>query len=157
MEVHFSSFISQPSPLIICSNSERCIKCCKIKVDEQERKIRRGKQCEIKIYILCQYKKYLNIKNPSLPCGLLPPTMHHTYALCCHQTSPPSGIPVLCLVAQLCGTLCNFMDCSPPGSPVHGNLQTRMLEWVTMPPSRGSSQPRDKTQVSHIVGIVFTI
>ena len=83
--------------------------------------------------------------------------MHHTYALCRHQTSPPSGIPVLCLLAQLCGTLCNFMDCSPPGSPVHGNLQTRMLEWVTMPPSRGSSQPRDQTQVSHIAGIVFTI
>ena len=50
-------------------------------------------------------------------------------------------------VAQLCSTLCNSMDCSPPGSSVHGNLQTRMLGWVTMPPSRGSSQPRDQTQV----------
>ena len=66
---------------------------------------------------------------------------------------PRSNLPiirntcVLCLVAQLCSTLCNSMDCSPPGSSVHGNLQTRMLGWVTMPPSRGSSQPRDQTQV----------
>ena len=40
------------------------------------------------------------------------------------------------------------MDCSPPGSSVHGILQTRILEWVAMPSSKGSSQPRDQTQVS---------
>ena len=39
------------------------------------------------------------------------------------------------------------MDCSPPGSPVHGIFQTRILEWVTISSSRGSSQPRDWTQV----------
>ena len=38
------------------------------------------------------------------------------------------------------------MDCSPPGSSVHGMLQARILEWVAMPSSRGSSQPRDQTQ-----------
>ena len=38
---------------------------------------------------------------------------------------------------QLCLTLCNPMDCSPPGSSVHGILQTRILEWVAMPSSRG--------------------
>ena len=44
---------------------------------------------------------------------------------------------------------CNPMNCSPPGSSVHGGiLQTRILEWVVMPSSRGSSQPRDWTQVS---------
>jgi len=42
--------------------------------------------------------------------------------------------------------LCNPMDCSPPGSSVHGILQARILEWVAVPFSRGSSQPRDQTQ-----------
>ena len=42
------------------------------------------------------------------------------------------------------------MDCSPPGSSVHGILQTRILEWVATPSSRGSSQPRDQTCVSYI-------
>ena len=54
---------------------------------------------------------------------------------------------MLCLVTQSCLTLCDSMDCGQPGCSVHGNLQTRMLGWVTMPPSRGSSQPRDQTQV----------
>ena len=39
------------------------------------------------------------------------------------------------------------MDCSPPGSSVHGILQVRILEWVAVPFSRGSSQPRDQPQV----------
>ena len=64
---------------------------------------------------------------------------------------------VLCLVIQLCLTLCNPMDCNLPGSSVHGILQARILEWVAMPFSRGSSQPRDPTQVSHIAGRFFTI
>ena len=49
------------------------------------------------------------------------------------------------LIAQSCPTLCNHMDRSPPGSSVHGILQARTLEWVAMPSSRGSSQPRDRT------------
>ena len=64
---------------------------------------------------------------------------------------------VLCLVIQLCLTLCDPMNCSLPGSSVHGILQTRILEWVVMPFSRGSSQPRDRTQVSRIVGGFFTV
>ena len=51
-------------------------------------------------------------------------------------------------VAQSCPTLCDPMDCSLPGSFVHGILQAKMLEWVAIPFSRGSSQPRDQTQVS---------
>ena len=47
------------------------------------------------------------------------------------------------LVAQSCPTLCNHMDCSPPGFSVHGTLQARILEWVAIPFSRGSSWPRD--------------
>ena len=62
---------------------------------------------------------------------------------------------VLCSVTQLCLTLCDPMDRSPPGSSVHGILQARMLEWVAMPSSRGSSWPRDWTQVSCIVGRFF--
>ena len=55
---------------------------------------------------------------------------------------------MLCLVAQSCPTLCNPVDCSPPGSSVHWVLQARTLEWVATPSSRGSPQPRDGTHVS---------
>ena len=56
---------------------------------------------------------------------------------------------VLCLVTQLCPTLCDPMDCSLPGSCVHGILQARILEWVAMPSSRGSSLPKDRTPGSN--------
>ena len=49
---------------------------------------------------------------------------------------------------QLCLTLCDPTDCSSPGSSVPGISQTRILEWVAMPSSRGSSWPRDRTWVS---------
>ena len=67
------------------------------------------------------------------------------------------GILRLCLVAQSCPTLCNPIDCSPPGSSVHGDSPGKILEWVKMPVSRGSSQSRDQTQISHIAGGFFTI
>ena len=51
---------------------------------------------------------------------------------------------------QLCLTLCDPMDCSPPGSSVHGILQTKILEWVPKPSSRGSSWPRDGTCISYV-------
>ena len=54
------------------------------------------------------------------------------------------------LSLQSCPTLCDSMDCSPPGSSVHGILQARILEWVARPSSRGSSQPRDQIRVSHV-------
>ena len=57
-----------------------------------------------------------------------------------------------CLVAWSCLTLCDPMGCSPSGSSVHGVLQARILEWAAMPSSRGSSQPRDRTQVSCTAG-----
>ena len=49
---------------------------------------------------------------------------------------------------QSCLTFCDPMDSSPPGSSVHEILQARLLEWVAMPFSRGSSRPRDRTHVS---------
>ena len=64
---------------------------------------------------------------------------------------------VCVLVAQSCPTLCDPLDCSPPGPSVHGILQARILEWVAIPFSRRSSQPRDQTLVSGIVGRFFTI
>ena len=60
-------------------------------------------------------------------------------------------------VAQLCPTLCNPMDCSPQGFLVHGILQARILEWVPISFSRGSSRPRDRTPVSHIAGRHFNL
>ena len=54
---------------------------------------------------------------------------------------------VLCLVTQSCMTFCDPIDYSPPGSSVHGILQATIPEWVAMPSSRGSSQPRDRTSV----------
>ena len=66
-------------------------------------------------------------------------------------------VAVLCLVAQSCPTLCDSMNCSLPGSSVHGILQARTLEWDAMPSSSGSSQPRDRTQVFCIAGRFFTI
>ena len=54
-------------------------------------------------------------------------------------------------------TLCDPMDCSLPGSSVHGGFQARVLEWVDISFSSGSSPPRDRTRVSHIVGRRFTV
>ena len=69
----------------------------------------------------------------------------------------PVHIKIVCLVTQSCLTLCNTIDCSPPGFSVHGILQAGILEWVSMPSSRGSSQPRDQIQVFCIAGGFFTI
>ena len=55
-----------------------------------------------------------------------------------------------CWVAQSCPTLCHPMDCSLPGSSVHRVFQARLLEWVAIPSSRESSQPRDQAPVSCI-------
>ena len=60
-------------------------------------------------------------------------------------------------VAQLCPTLCDPMDCSLLGSFIHGIFQARIMEWAAISFSRESSQPRDRTQVSHIAGGLSTI
>ena len=59
------------------------------------------------------------------------------------------------LVSQSCLTLCSPMDCSPPGSSVHGIFQARILDWIAVPFSRGSSQSRDQTRVSYIAGSLY--
>ena len=63
------------------------------------------------------------------------------------------SINLMCVCAKLlqsCPTLCDPMDCSLPGSSVHGILQARILEWVAMPSSRASSRPRDRTHISYV-------
>ena len=64
---------------------------------------------------------------------------------------------VLCLVTQSCPSLCNPMDCSPPGSSVHGDSPGKKTGVVAMSSFKGSSQPRDGTWVSCIAGGFFTI
>ena len=60
-------------------------------------------------------------------------------------------------VAQSCPTLCDPIDCSLPGSSVHGIFQAIVLEWIAISFSRGSSQPRVQTWVSCIVDRGFTV
>ena len=61
------------------------------------------------------------------------------------------------LVSQLCLTFCSLMDCSSLGFSDHGIPQARILSWVAIPFSRGSSWPRDQTRASCIAGRFFTI
>ena len=81
------------------------------------------------------------------------------YDLQCDFTVSPSKsyVPSPQLVTQSCRILCDPMDCNLSGSSVHGILQAGKLEWVAIPFSRGSFQPRDWTQVSHIAGRFFTV
>ena len=78
-----------------------------------------------------------------IPYTHLPPTLPHS--------------PSESEVAQSCLTLCEPMNCSLPGSSIHGVFQTRVPEWIAISFSRGSSRPRDRTRVSHIVGRHFTV
>ena len=74
------------------------------------------------------------VKNPLISTV---PIWHH-FALDC----------VCCLITKSCATLCNPMDCSLPGSSVHGISQARILEWVAISFARGSSWLRDRTCIS---------
>ena len=67
--------------------------------------------------------------------------------------SPFRSLKEKVLVAQSCMILCTPMNCSLPGSSVHGILQARILEWVAISSFRGSSWPRNQTWVSRITGI----
>ena len=77
-------------------------------------------------------------------------SLHH-YCLYCRLSESESE------VSQSCPTLCNPMDCGLPGSSVHGISQARVLEWIAISFSRGSSWPRGRTRVSRIIDRCFTI
>ena len=64
---------------------------------------------------------------------------------------------VLCLVVQSYPTLYDPQDCSPPGFSARGDFPGKNTGEVVMPSSRGSSLPKERTQVSHIAGRFFTI
>ena len=91
--------------------------------------------------------EYLNsslfqTNHPSVPLPSLPPFLDVLHI------NTRVRLCLLCAkLFQLCPNLCNSMDHSPPGSSVHGILQTRVLEWVAMPSFRGSSQSRDQAHV----------
>ena len=70
--------------------------------------------------------------------------------ICVVSTFPNYISMHMCLVAKSCPTFCDPMDCSPQSFFVHEVFQARILEWVTMPSSRGSSWPRDQTHISWI-------
>ena len=81
---------------------------------------------------------------------------------CFHLFSIVNNTMTLCLCScmrakslQSCPTLCTCTDCSPPGFFVHGVLQARILEWVAITSSRGSSWRRDRTWVSCVAGILY--
>ena len=74
-----------------------------------------------------------------------------------HSINSVYKVKVKVLVAQLCLTLCDSMDWSPPDSSVHGILQARILEWVVITFSKGSSWPRDQSRISCIAGSFTTI
>ena len=90
------------------------------------------KYSEIKPYVLKLKKKKWQLRN------------------CSHQYDDSVSE-----VAESCPTLCGPMDCSQPGSSIRGISQARVLEWVVISCSRGSSWPRDQTPVSRIVGRRF--
>ena len=103
-------------------------------------------------------------------CSAATPFMRRTRVECAHMTwsaffrSKWKGhSPFTChaecdgeknnVLLQSCLTLCDPMDCSLPGSSVHGILQARILGWVAVPSSRGSSPPRDRILISCVSGI----
>ena len=90
-----------------------------------------GRTCITNIFVNTQ--NYLaSVESISLPIYL---SVIDTKLLCC---------------AQSCSTVRHPVDCSPPGFSVHGNLQARVLAWVAIFSSRGSSQPRNQICVSCI-------
>ena len=80
-----------------------------------------------------------------------------SYILYTHVSSYILYMHVKVLVVQSCLTLCDPMGCSLPNSSVHGILQARILEWIAISSSRGSSRPRDQSWVYHIAGRFFIV
>ena len=75
-------------------------------------------------------------------CILINLLCEHSESTCMHA----------CSVASVVSTLCDPVDCRLPGSSVHGILQERILKWIAVSFSRGSSQPRDQTTISCLAG-----
>ena len=78
------------------------------------------------------------------------------YSSLCYTVRLVTYLFYICVFAQLCLTFCDPVDCGPPGSSVHEIFQSRILEWVAISYSRGSSRPRDWTCISCIANSFFT-
>ena len=90
---------------------------------------------------ITQYLKIKQTTKVKIPASQFTNYMSECIPACMHAKS-----------LQSCLTFCDPVDCSPPSSSVHGILQARILEWITMPSFRGSSRPRDWTCISCIGG-----
>ena len=122
----------------------------------------------------CWFELYCKIHMYGCPITMELPSFYHTRAShpkyywllgscnsslcvlcieCCLTAALASTHCCYVLISKSCPTLCDCMDCSPPGSSIHGILQARILGWVAIPFSRGSSQPTDRTWVFCIAGI----
>ena len=114
-------------------------------------------ECKYLFKILISFSSETYSRTKSLYIFTLP--LHFVFLIFClyHVPFPVSLSSTESEVTPSCLTLCDPMDCSPPGSSVHGILQARILEWVAIFFSRGSSPPRDRTQVSRIAGRHFNL
>ena len=73
-----------------------------------------------------------------------------------HSLFTSLSVARICSLASLCLTLCDPLDCSLPGSSVYGSFQARILEWVAISSSKGSSQPEDRTCITcHVRQILY--
>ena len=88
--------------------------------------------------------KYIFNKWLSLTFSTFYSLLKYFYHFFGHNVNIYLTVFIMCVCAQLCPTLCDPMDCNPPGFSVHGILQARILEWVAISSSMGSSQPRIK-------------
>ena len=128
-------------------------------------------------YLLCLFGLTTTTSSPAATTHLFSVSLFSFYLVCmlyfldsmyriiwylyfCTWLIPLSIICPACMCAKLlqsCPTLCSPMDHHPPGSSVHGILQARILHWVAIPFSRGSSWFRDQTWVSCIEGRLYTL
>ena len=108
--------------------------------------------CHSTLYILCDALDFF----PLRPRLSLDGRRNDTETLSWQKSRSWGILSVLVLVTHSCLTLCDPVDCSPPGSSVHGILQARILEWAIFF-SRGSSRCRDWAWVSYIAGRFFTL
>ena len=105
--------------------------------------------------LLSSLDPIVNHFNPHLQ--ILPIVLSSTFFSCMHLAKPKSSYSQGKVKSLSRVRLCDPVDCSLPSSSVHGILHARILEWVAISFSRGSSQPRDQTLVSHIAGRCFNL
>ena len=104
-----------------------------------------------------QFPPPLDLPNPGIEtASSAAPALQENSLPLNHQASPLRLLCVCAKLLQSCPTLCDPMDCSLPGSTVHGILQARNLERVVICFSRGSFRPKNRTRVPSIVGRFFT-